>query len=155
MSIRDVLQIVFSLGGPFAGAYLAARLALQHYFKQRVWDRRADAHTAVFDSLERMANICRTDVDELVRDLNPTKEVKQHRLNTYRAAFEELKATLGGRTWIISDRMRKRLEKYLRRGRGNSTNDQSWSDYALREQEAIVTAIDDLRRLAREDLHVR
>jgi hypothetical protein len=148
-----LLQSLLSLAGGALGAFLAAQLALRHYFTQRVWDRRADAYTAIFEALEAMADVCRADVAELVRGADATDDVQQERLNSYRAAFGELKAVLGRETWIISDRVRERLEEYRRRGRNNEPH-QGWADYALGELEAIEALIDDLRDLAREDMHV-
>ena len=149
------LQGVVSLAGGFFGAFIAAHLALQHYFKQRVWDRRAEAYTAVFDALERMADVCRTNANELMRGVDPSKEVEEARLQSYRSAQDQLKTVLGRETWIISDKVRERLVKYQRRGRVSSAEGYSWTDYVLGEQDAIETVIDDLRMLARQDMHVR
>ena len=47
----SIWSIIFSALASFAGAWLASKWALNSFYRQKVWERKLAAYTAIFDSL--------------------------------------------------------------------------------------------------------
>ena len=47
----NVWSIILSALASFAGAWLASKWALSSFYKQKVWERKLAAYTAIFEAL--------------------------------------------------------------------------------------------------------
>ena len=46
----SIWSIVFPALASFAGAWLASKFALNSFYKQKVWERKAEAYTSIFSA---------------------------------------------------------------------------------------------------------
>jgi hypothetical protein len=53
--IISVLPYVITALASFGGAWVAAQFALNTFYHQKIWERRADAYSAIFEALHDMS----------------------------------------------------------------------------------------------------
>jgi glycine/D-amino acid oxidase-like deaminating enzyme len=152
--LTAIFGAVASIAGGAFGAWFAARLSLGHYFSQRVWDRRAEAYTAIFTALDIMAEWYRSHLKDLMTNRETSDEEDNRRIASYQAANEELRQRLARETWLIPDHARERIARLHADLDSHHGPEAGWADIVLNGRDTIEGAIDDLRRLARADLRV-
>jgi hypothetical protein len=143
--------IVLSAIGGFAGAWLAARFALSRFYHERVWERRADAYTAIFEALHDMEKWFDQHIESEQRGRELTQDDKARLTEEYQTAGANLKRRIAKETWLISDDFRSRL---LALEEALSQRVTHWPEFLENSSGALNSAFDDLRRIARSDLSV-
>lgn len=150
--IGPAIAALASLTGGALGAGVAARLALRHYYSQRVWDRRADVYSRIFEALDGEAEWYRICAQELSDNRMVPVEIENERIGLVRAARIKLREELARETLIIPDKMHRRIDNMYRDLEFDDPN--NWSANILRGLQVTESAIEDIRNLARLDLHI-
>ena len=148
-----ILTALFGLFGSILGGWISAQLSLRHFYKQRVWDRRADAYSEIFEALWEMSGwyeVAIKDI-EFSRDLSDTEE--NSRNEAYRAARKRLERRLSRECWLVSDQVETRIRDALKFIDGDF--DRQWQVMVFEGSDALWGLVRDLQGLAREDLNVR
>ncbi len=95
---------VLTVIGSFLGAWLAAHFALRRFYRERIWDRKAAAYTAIFEALHEMARW----YDEHYEAEMEKYEMDQDESNELRDSYANASRTLAKRiaaeTWILPDK---------------------------------------------------
>lgn len=134
----------------FAGAWLAAQLALRSFYKQKVWERKVTAYAAIFEALHHMNQWFDKEQTAIERSNDlPADEEKELR-KQYGIAQADLQKVLDREVWLIPDGCRTRLDsmfKDLQKGGFDG-----WYELIDHGNGVTREAIDDLRGMVRADL---
>jgi hypothetical protein len=138
----------------FIGAWIAARLALARFSREKVWERKAAAYTAIFEALHFIgrwyekhyeASLIRKDIEE--------EKTKQIRADANKAE-DELERRLGSETWLIPPECRARLETMTQQLKNSAHKNTEWQSFLEDGAFIVKTATDDLRVMVVEDLRL-
>jgi hypothetical protein len=148
----NVWAVVFSALASFAGAWLASKWALNGFYKQKVWERKLAAYTAIFDALHDMNKWFEKHLDEEVTKVEiPPDELEELR-KSYKVAQSDLQRRMDSDGWLLSTTCRNRvldLRESLR-----SSNFRGWGELVDFGTGETRDAIRDLHSLARKDLEL-
>jgi hypothetical protein len=147
----SLLIPLFSAIASFAGAWLAARLALNSFYKERVWERKAAAYTAIFETLHDMQLWYETQIqnEKFGRELSTEQHEALSQSN--RVARGSLRKRLDAEMWLIPQSVRGRLLALLLELEERKDH---WFDYLSKGHEAIESAKSDITTLVRADLRL-
>ena len=143
---------IFSLIGVALGAGVSSKLALRGAYSQRIWDRRAEAYTTIFEALTAELDWYKENQLELRARVQLAAEQIEKRERRVLLARGILKKTLARQTWLIPDATRELLNDLEARLSGHPSLE--WSEHIAVGLEEIPKAIDSLRRAAMRDLAV-
>lgn len=138
----------------FVGAWIAARLAFARFSREKVWERKAAAYTAIFEALHYIgrwyekhyeASLIQKDIEE-----EKTKQIKADA----NKAEDELERRLGSETWLIPPECRARLEKMTLELKNSAYKNTQWQPFLEDGAFIVKTATDDLRVMVVEDLRL-
>jgi len=69
----------------FFGAGLAARLAVKSFYKEKVWERKAEAYTVIFGAISEMNNWFSVHQDAYESDTEMSKEEKEELWTSFKS----------------------------------------------------------------------
>jgi hypothetical protein len=137
----------------FVGAWIAARLAFARFSREKVWERKAAAYTAIFEALHYIGRWHEKHYEAALikEEINEEKRKKlQAEANT---AEDELERRLASETWLIPPECRARLEKMITDLKNSAFKHRSsWDEYLDDSCFIVKTASDDLRSMVVQDL---
>ena len=89
--------------GSFAGAWFGARFALARFYRERMWDKKAEAYTSIFEAIFETHQWYRFHNKRRVgfAEAEAKKVLEQHQ-----RAREEFGRRVARQAWIISDNNR-------------------------------------------------
>jgi hypothetical protein len=154
MNWPDIPAPALTVISSFVGAWLAAQFALSRFYREKVWERKTAAYTAIFEALHDMDRWFDEHIDELAhnRELS-TERAAQLRTDSL-AADQLLDRRLAAETWLIPDPIRERIQDgLLELRRASYTTD--WAEHLVNGSRALQSLTSDLRRSVRRDLHLR
>ena len=149
----NMLEYLLSIVGSFIGAWLAAQLAFNRFSREKVWERKAAAYTAIFEAMHTISRWYEKHLEAAIlsRTLDvPTTDRLHAETNEAKA---ELARRLASETWLIPAHCRRRLDKMI-----DDLDDQrpeSWEQYLEGGYSIIKAATDDLRAAVESDLGLR
>ncbi|HLH11065.1 MAG TPA: hypothetical protein VKV77_04180 [Methylovirgula sp.] len=147
MSIQLLLQPVLSL----IGGWLAATFALRNFRSQKVWERKAEAYTSIFDALYDMARWYDEHYDAEISGRKMTEDKVSELSKAYTAAKEKLKRRVASETWLLAEAASKRLEELFK---CLSIERNDWFRMLDEDSYSISEATRDLRVMVRKDLRL-
>ena len=150
----DFWALVTSVVGSFAGAWLAAQFALRRFYKEKVWERKTAAYTAIFEAVHDMSTWFEQHFNAMVRSRDVPKERQSELADAYQAAKKTFERRLTAETWLIPDEIRKRLDD-MQCALDQLDNLQDFSKIVIDGNEIIFTSTNELRELVRKDLLLR
>lgn len=136
----------------FVGAWIAARLAFARFSREKIWERKAAAYTAIFEALHYIgrwyekhyeASLIQKEIDE-----EKTKLLKSEA----NKAEDELERRLESETWLIPAQCRARLEKMSLDLKNSAYKHTMWQEFLEDGCFIIKTANDDVRNMVVDDL---
>jgi hypothetical protein len=136
----------------FVGAWIAALLAFARFSREKIWERKAAAYTAIFEALHYIgrwyekhyeASLIKKEIDE-----EKTKQLKAEA----NKAEDELERRLGSETWLIPPLGRARLEKMTLDLKNSAYKSTMWDEFLEGGCFIIKTATDDVRVMVVDDL---
>jgi hypothetical protein len=158
MHIPDIptplLTVVGSLLASFLGAWLAAHFALRRFYREKTWERKLDAYSAIFGALHdmyRWFSVPRNLAIGGGKALPPAEEEKLK--SEYEEARANLQRRLAVETWLIPPTIANRIEASLSDlSRADEIDD--WLHYMHAGNRTIAILLDDLHPAVRADLGI-
>ncbi len=137
----------------FAGAWLAAKLALNNFYRQKNWERKTETYTAIFQAIHAVERWHDQHFEAFVK----SKEIDDERKNKLRAGAnkseEDLEKRLAGEAWLIPQAFRARALKMTYDLKSIASKHQGdWVRYLEEGLFVIDGATKELRTMARKDL---
>jgi len=138
----------------FVGAWIAARLAFARFSREKIWERKAAAYTAIFEALHYIgrwyeshyeASLIQKDIEE-----EKTKQLKADA----NKAEDELERRLASETWLIPTECRTRLEKMTQDLKNSRFKNTVWQSFLEDGAFIVKNATDDLRLMVVDDLRL-
>ena len=132
----------------FIGAWLAAIFALERFYREKTWERRADAYTAIFSALHDFEKWFDRHLEADERGIDLTDELKTKLTAEYEKSGADLQRRIASETWLISDAFRTRieaLEPELKKQQFSSR--ENWPDFLNNSAVIIGKAFVDLRAM--------
>ncbi len=109
----SIWSIIVPALASFAGAWLASKFALSSFYKQRVWERKAEAYTAIFSAISEMNYWFDVHQNVYETDAEISKEEKEELWTSFKTARTDLRKRLGKEVWLIPEECRARIDKML------------------------------------------
>ena len=143
---------IIAAAASFVGTWFAARLAFARFSREKIWERKAAAYTAIFEALHYIgrwyekhyeASLTQKDIEE-----EKTKQLKI-RANE---AEDELERRLGAETWLIPTKCRARLEKMTVDLKNSGYRNTQWEPFLDEGCAIIDSATKDVRAMVVDDL---
>jgi hypothetical protein len=106
----DSWALITSVVGSFAGAWLAAQFALKRFYKEKVWERKTAAYTAIFEAVHDMSTWFDQHFNAMIQSRDIPEERQSELATAYQAAKKTFERRLTAETWLIPDEIRKRLD---------------------------------------------
>lgn len=151
MNLPDFWPYALTAVASFVGAWFAARFALSRFYREKIWERKAAAYTAIFEALHFIENWYSKHFDAYITQREMTEEETAKLRTSANAAEAELERRLASETWLIPDNCRIRL-KQLTIDLKNREDD--WFQYLEAGAAALQKATDELREMVHSDLHL-
>ena len=114
MDISAFVVPILSMLGSFFGAWFAAHFALRRFYREKVWERKTNAYTAIFEAIHDMGTWFDEHFDSMVRHKEISEEQQHELTTTYQTARKTFERRLTSETWLIPDDIRKRLDDLQR-----------------------------------------
>lgn len=145
-------QIFVSAITAIIASFFMSRFALRRFYSEKWWEKKAEAYSAILESLHYM----KRDFDEEITAAMREHDIPDDRKAELRAKHDEARDEMAKRTdigeFVLSDEAVAELSdfrKALARA-GGATN--SWTVYIGDSQEAIRSTLKRMRRIAKVDL---
>lgn len=132
-------------------ATLAARTTLQRFYKERMWERKANAYTTILEALYLRLEWYRQHFDAAITKQTLTEDYAQKLTQQSAEARAIMMRTIEGQTWLLSAAVSEAIEKMDKELDADFPGwedmlDHSWG--AVRDARVTITA------LARRDLAI-
>lgn len=75
-TLHDLLVSTLTIAGSFAGAWIAAKLAFANFYRQQIWQRKAEAYSTVFQAITGVERWYLKHFEALVRGSEIAQERK-------------------------------------------------------------------------------
>lgn len=150
-TLADLVPVL-TIVGSFAAAWIGARLSLRNFYKERRWDRKADAYTVIFEAIRDTQRWYEQHFKslEVGTEIDDTRKKRlQDEANQAEAKFERC---LAGQVWNLPDDFRQRAWKLSRELGSFASKTDTWFEYLDGSLALIQKAIEELASLAKKDL---
>jgi hypothetical protein len=151
MKLLDLLPYAITAIASFFGAWIAARFALSRFYREKVWERKAAAYTAIFEALHFIDSWYSKHFDAYVAQREMAEEETAKLRTSANDAEAELERRLASETWLIPDNCRLRLKKLTI---DLKKREEDWFQYLDAGQATLQTATNELREMVHADLHL-
>ncbi len=138
----------------FLGAWMAARLAFIRFSREKIWERKAAAYTAIFEALHFIGRWYEKRYDALLIQEEIAEERTQHLKAEANKAEDELERRLGSEVWLIPAQCRARLEKMTLDLKNLRHKHTSFDGFLEDGCFIIKSATDDVRVMVADDTGV-
>jgi hypothetical protein len=152
LSTKDVLIPLLTIVGSFAGAWIAAKLALANYFRQQIWQRKADAYTAIFAAIYGVERWHNRHWDASLTGREIDDDSKTRLRAEANQAEADLERRLASEIWLLPKPFHTRTMKMIHDLQTASTANVMWQDFLDQSLSIINTSTSDLRAMASKDL---
>ena len=146
----SVLQLFQAFLVAVLAAWLTSFFALHRFRREKVWDRKAAAYTAIFEALFNMGNWFDRHMDALERNHEIPSEMQASMTQEYQVAKTSLQRRLVGESWLLPEQPRLLLENLIDDLRMSDVTD--WFQVLDHGQYLIAECSSKLRGLVRRDL---
>jgi hypothetical protein len=135
----------------FGGAWLAAHFALNTFYRQKIWERKTIAYTAIFEALHFIEQWYNKHLDAYLTQHELTQEATDKLRSAANDAEADLERRLASETWLIPNNCRMRLNKLTS---DLKVRTEDWFEYLETGQHTLAVATDELRDMVHADLHL-
>jgi hypothetical protein len=149
---QALLIACLSAAASFIGAWLAANFALRRFYKERMWERKAAAYSAIFEALHVIERWYDKHHDAYFEQRDLPEETTNKLRADANAAEDQLERRLASETWLLPDSCRKCLADMTSELK---KRDQDWFTYIDTGVGTIRKATSELRQLVRSDLGIK
>jgi hypothetical protein len=153
LTAKDVLVPAITIIGSFAGAWFAAKLALGNYYRQQIWERKAEAYTVILEAIFTIERWFEKQFDATAMGKELSHNDEQRLRDEGRKAEEDLEKCLAGHAWMLPSPFCERSYKMI--ADAEAVNTAMWQEFLDKSIAIFERATDDLRRLVRQDLRIK
>ncbi len=146
----SVLQLLQAFIVAVLAAWLTSFFALNRSRREKVWDRKAAAYTAIFEALFNMGSWFDRHMDALERDHEIPSEMQTTMSQEYQVAKTSLQRRLVGESWLLPEQSRFLLDNLVSDLTMSDLTD--WFQVLDHGQLLIAECSGELRTLVRRDL---
>jgi hypothetical protein len=154
MAPRDFLIPLLSALASFLGAWLAAKLALNNFYRQKIWERRTETYTAIFEAIHAIERWHDKHFDASLAG----REINEELTNKLRAesnkAEEDLERRLAGEAWLIPTAFRGRALRMTYDLKSTASKHSEWQRFLQESLTIISGATQELLPMAANDLRL-
>lgn len=144
------VQVVVSVIGASLAAFLAARFTMDRFYREKTWERKAEAYTAIFESLDDMRQWYSVHYDAML----VASTVPEHRNSemeaSYKAAITVLRKRVAGETWLLEPDVEAIIQKCQKELEWEAD---SWQDHLDHGLFTVENTIAELKPFARSELN--
>jgi len=148
--LSQILTGMIGLAGAIIVAVLAARFTAERFYKERTWERKANAYTVVFECLHAMLNWSSELYDEAVGAISLSPEAQAELSAEYKAARKHIRREIAGATWLLDARVEVEVNQLWRNLQSRRYS--SWQEELDETYGIIANCQTALRDIARQDL---
>lgn len=146
------VQIVVSVLGASLAAFLAARFTMDRFYREKTWERKAEAYTLIFESLDDMREWYSVHYDAVLL-ANTVSEKKNSELEaSYKAATTVLRKRVAGETWLLEPHVEAIIQKCQK---DLGWDAPSWQEHLDHGLFTVENAIKELKPVARAELNAQ
>jgi len=142
---------ILTVIGSFGGAWLAAQLALRRFYRERIWERKAAAYTAILEAMHDMGRWYDEHFEAAIEQYEMDKDDMDELARSYNHAKLALSRRLASETWLLPDeciQLMDKMEKDLR------YDGENWQDHLEAGAFAIRSALGALRPIVRKEMNI-
>lgn len=132
-------------------AMYTSRQASERSMHERIWDRKAEAYSTIFGELNVMMRWVDEEIMDMVNQTGPSEAVRAERGKRYRDARDKLDMIAAQQSWLLSEDAQQVLQR-MDREMTAPTMSFVWSDELEKTNGALVTAVQELTRLAKAEM---
>ena len=132
----------------FLGAWFAAQFALRRFTKEKVWEKKAEAYTAIFGALHHIGNWYSENFDALVASREVPSEREEELSKEYDKARAQLQLVIDSNIWVLPWECRVIVQAMFTK---MEMKKDDWLSHLDENQSSILEARNKLRSLARAD----
>lgn len=135
-------------------AYVTVRLSLRRFYSEKWWEKKAEAYSAILESLHYMKRSFDEDWDAEMTGGKVQEERKEELQKKYREAHDELKKRIDVEQYVLSDEAVAELSSFQKAyNKAKETSD--WLEYIEGSWGAINDTLKRMRAIAKTDLKGR
>lgn len=142
---------LLGLVGVVTAAWLAARFTAGRFFKERTWERKADAYSTVFAGLHAMLTWTGEHLEAEMEGRELPDARNDELQKEYQEARKRVRTEIAAATWLLRPEVEEEIDSLwgeLKKRRN------SWFEKLDESYGAIVNTRSRLRAIAREDLRL-
>jgi hypothetical protein len=147
-----LLIALLSAIASFFGAWLAAHFALRHFYKERIWERKVAAYSAIFEALHIIERWYDQHFDAYVEQRDLSSETTTKLKKDANEAEEALERRLASETWLIPEECRLHLNSLTAKLKNRPVD---WFTYLDDALGVLTKGTDHLRTLVQKDLGLK
>jgi len=133
-------------------ALVAVRLALGRFRDEKWWERKYEAYSQMLTSLHRLRKSYSTEAEITLRDREPTPEQKLEWAADYKSGSDDLTRHADLGNFLISQEAVDLIHRFGRETQEASKGGISFQEYLEGNLRATDRFLDDLKRVAKQDL---
>lgn len=150
-----LIQLAVSAGITISVAFLAAHLAahttLKRFYKERMWERKANAYTTILEALHLSQEWYGKHFDAAITRRELTEEYAKRLTEQSATARAQMMRAIEGQTWLLSPEVNVIIEKMDGKLDSQYT---SWEEDLDHGWAAVRDAREAITKLARVDLAI-
>jgi hypothetical protein len=143
------LPAIITAIASFLGAWIAAKLALGRFYREKIWERKVAAYTAIFEALHDIHRWYDTHLESEMTHRELKDDYISELSESYNKAKVNLHRRLDAEIWIIPDSCQDRLRKMFK---VLDKRYDSWFEDLDGGAWELSMTIKDLRDLVQQDL---
>jgi hypothetical protein len=144
-------MFIVPFGAAALGAWFTAHFSLRRFFREKEWERKTQAYTAIFEALFDMRTWFDEHWDAEVKHKELSKERQSELAQNCGAARRTLQRRLTGETWLLPPECSDRLAAMMRQ---LNKERESFFDELDEGYKTIADTVSDLRTTVRKDLQL-
>lgn len=129
--------------------WLSSFFTYKNSLKNRVWERKAEAYSSIFEALYEMEFWFSTNLRNDMLRIDVTDEVREKRNEDYRNAAKQLRSGISREVWLLNEKVKKRTDQL---DEALNVHHDTWSEHLDVGSYEISKTIEDLTKLAAEDM---
>lgn len=146
---NSIAAIIVAPIATLLAVWLTSRFAWRRTHSEKIWDRKAEAYSAILQALHEMdSSLDSWMSDEMLRR-EASEEVSQERRERYRLARSKLQSVTGREVWLLNPAVKLDVVEL---NNVFEAHYDSWFESLDASQSAVGNAIKSIANLAKEEL---
>jgi hypothetical protein len=145
------LKIAVGAATAFIASYITVRLSLKRFYSQKWWEKKADAYSAIIESLHHMKRYFGEELDAIYESRELSEDHETELKRKAEKSHDELRKRADMGHFVLSEEAVAQLATFEKKY--NEARDaDSWHDFMEYCWAATDTALNRMRDIAKTDL---